>query len=89
MTTPTGQQPYQKQPQVVYVQQTEKNGFGTTAFVLGIVSSVVGLVPILCYPALNLAKISTAVRAAPRVGDATTDPRRLSASRCATHGLRN
>lgn len=35
--------------QVVYVQQVERNGLGTSSFVLGIIGTVFGLIPILGY----------------------------------------
>lgn len=53
---PTPQQQPAPQPptQVVYVPQTEKNGLGTSSFVLGLLGSLFGLIPILTFVAFPL-----------------------------------
>jgi hypothetical protein len=49
--------PGQPPAQTVYVESTEKNGLGTSSFVLGILGTVFGLVPIAFFFALPLSII--------------------------------
>lgn len=51
-TAPQPQPPEPERPQLMVIQQTEKNGFGTSSFILGLLGTIFGLVPIGAFIAL-------------------------------------
>lgn len=53
--------PEQPPAQTVYVERAEKNGLGTSSFVLGILGTVFGLIPIAAFIALPLSVVGLGV----------------------------